>query len=91
MAVISGRRRSVKPTERPCTGPTSSRCRARRNSAAVIRMPSSATAVTAAVPILPVKIWNSAMKPEKPGMPSEANAATAISPASRGAGSASPP
>ena len=42
-----------------------------RNSAAVRRMPTSAMAVTGAAAMLPVKIWNSAMNPEKPGRPSE--------------------
>ena len=58
---------------------------------AVMRMPTSATAVTGAAAMLPVKIWNSAMKPDRPGRPSEANAPTANSAASLGARSARPP
>ena len=44
-------------------------------------IPGRATADTAVAPMLPAKIWNSAMKPLKAGMPSEANAATANRPA----------
>ena len=39
-------------------------------------MPSTATAVAGTVAMLPAKIWNSAMKPERAGSPSEPNAAT---------------
>ncbi len=56
-----------------------------------MRMPTTAIAVaTGADASAPVKIWNSAMNPEKPGRPSEANAATANRPANSGVRAARP-
>lgn len=54
-------------------------------------MPSTASAVASGRgPSLPVKIWNSAMKPENPDNLSEANAATPVMAANAGAEAATP-
>src|SRR5439155_7868503 len=73
------------------SGPVKICCSARRNSAAVIKMPATAIAVaTAAVARLPVKIWNSAMNPDRPGRPRLPNAATAVTAAKTGVRPARP-